>query len=332
MKILKWSVRIVVVLLGLLFFLLIAGFVYERVARHVVRNEFKPGGRLISINGHSMHIEESGTGGPLVVFESGLDPGGDLVWGEVQHDVSRFTSTLSYDRSGIMWSDRGNTTKTADVMAGELYSLLKASSHKGPYILVAHSLGGYITRCFVAKHPEEVAGVVLVDASHPDQFKKMPQAALALDELPPVWLIKLASATGIVRLFLKDTYSNTVKTDSINILTNAYRSTSLAAMLEEYQQVDQSAAEAGRVTTFGNIPLIVITGSGKQRINQFPTRVMGVQVYKLWMQLQADQVGLSSKGEQVFATKSGHYIQLEQPDIVVSAIRNLVANSNSMVK
>lgn len=97
-----------------------------------------------------------------------------MAWGQVQDRTAKFTSTVPYDRAGIMWSERGDNPKTCEAMADELYELLQRSENKGPFILVGHSLAGYLLRPFVAKHASEIAGIVFVDATHPDQWNRLP--------------------------------------------------------------------------------------------------------------------------------------------------------------
>jgi len=172
-RIMKWAKRVIFGVVGLIALLLAVGFVYEQIARTMVHKAFPAQGQLVPVGDHALHIISKGTGGPLVVFESGLDQGGEMAWGRVQDQTALFTSTVSYDRAGIMWSERGGNPKTCEAMADELYELLKKSNKEGPYILVGHSLAGYILRPFVAKHATEIAGIVFVDAAHPDQWNRL---------------------------------------------------------------------------------------------------------------------------------------------------------------
>jgi pimeloyl-ACP methyl ester carboxylesterase len=223
-----------------------------------------------------------------------------------------------------LWSERGNNPKTGEAMSMELHTLLKMANQNGPYLLVGHSLAGYILRSFVAKYPSEVLGIVLVDVSHPEQFQRFPQEIKALSSMPQDWLIKLANSIGIVRLFYKGQYPNTLKTDSINIINNSYLPCSLAAVTEENKNLDALAKEAGKITSFGDIPLVVITGTSENRRNEYPTKEIGLKVEKIWMQMQTELLELSTNSEHVLAINSSHYVQLEQPEVVIEAIRKLL--------
>jgi pimeloyl-ACP methyl ester carboxylesterase len=324
MKMLKWLRRILLSVLGLVLLLIIIGFTYEHITRYYIKKAIPTHGKLFDIGDHNLNLNLRGTGNPLVVFESGLDTGGSLVWRSVQDTVSKFTATASYDRAGILWSERGNNPKTGDAIAMELHTLLKKANQNGPYILVGHSLAGYLLRSFVAKYPDEVLGIVFVDVSHPEQLKRFPKEFVSMNSMPPDWVVRFANSIGIVRLFFTGQYPNTLKTDSLNIINNSYVPCSLSASQEESRNVEALANEAGKIKSFGNIPLIVITGTGENHRKGFPNQELATEVEKIWMQMQTELLGLSTDSEQILASKSGHYIQLDQPEVVVEGIRKLL--------
>jgi len=315
-KIFKWTKRISLSLLGLIIIIVLAGFIYEQISRINTKSKFPIQGELVSVGVHKLNYKSLGKGEPLVVFESGLDEGGFLSWQKVQEEVSKFTSTLSYNRAGILFSERGNSPKTGEAKADELYLLLKKTNNNGPYILVGHSLAGYMLRSFIAKYPQEVAGIVFVDVSHPDQSNRL---STSTTSPPPLSLIKFLNSIGVVRLFGGYSYPNTSKSDSINIITNAYRPESIPALLEEINNIELLAEEASKVNSFGDIPLIVITGTSINRDENF---------LKLWIQMQKELLDLSTVSKHILAEKSEHYIQLEQPEIVVQAIQELFNETN----
>src|SRR5262249_10819329 len=121
----------------------------------------KPIGRLVSVDGHLIHINCSGKGTPTVVLEAGAGAF-SFDWALVQPKVSTFTRVCSYDRACQAWSELGPQPRTALQKVHELHSLLKAARIPGPYVLVGHSAGGFIARQFQAKYPKEVVGIVLV--------------------------------------------------------------------------------------------------------------------------------------------------------------------------
>lgn len=326
----KWVKLLCLSVAGLIVLFLVVGFAYEQIARTIVQKAFPARGQSVSVGDHSLNVKSKGNGGPLVVFESGLDQGGAMVWGRVQDQTARFTSTVSYDRAGIMWSERGGNPKTCEAMADELYELLKKSDKQGPYILVGHSLAGYILRSFVAKHATEIAGIVFVDVTHPDQWNRLPPELNT--SLPPRWVIRLASNVGAVRLFVPSGYPGISKEDSLNVVVGAYFPVSLPAMQEEFQNVRSLADEAARINTFGDIPLIVITGTGENRKDEYPSEALAKTSIALWGEMQAELLKMSTRSKHVLAAKSGHFVMLSQPDVVIEAIKELVNRSHEKTK
>jgi pimeloyl-ACP methyl ester carboxylesterase len=320
----KWFKRISIGILIFIVFILLAGFAYEQISRNMALKKYPPHGSMIDVGGYKLHADARGKGGPVVVFESGLDGGGSLAWSKVQDEVAEFATAFSYDRAGILYSERGPQPKTGEAMAEELHTLLKKSGLKGPYILVGHSMAGIILRSFIKNHPQEVAGIVFVDTSHPEQLTRFPELAKAMEALPPDAMVKLASNLGLVRLMIKENYPSTLPADPTNIINNALFPSSLSAVLEEKNEFAPMSLIARDINSFGNIPLTVITGTSPNRINDFPDPEMGKKFIPAWLGLQKEQVVLSTKGTHVLAPKSGHYVQFDQPELVINAIRKMI--------
>src|SRR5205809_2756522 len=156
------AIIILVVLLGTLVLLLAAGAVYQITGTWRDRRRFPPPGHLVRFNERRMHILATGQGAPTVVFESGMGAS-CLSWTLVQPVVAEFSRAVSYDRAGHGWSDPACEARTAQQIAQELRALLNVSGVPGPYVLVAHSFGGYVSRAFAHLYRDEIAGMVLVD-------------------------------------------------------------------------------------------------------------------------------------------------------------------------
>lgn len=123
--------------------------------------------RRIPVDGRRVHLESAGHGRPVVVLEAGLGGSVDS-WSEVLPPIAGYTRVVAYDRAGLGGSSPGPTPRTASRLVEELGAALAASGEPGPYVLVGHSFGGAIVRLFAFRHPEKVAGLVLVDATHED--------------------------------------------------------------------------------------------------------------------------------------------------------------------
>jgi len=123
----------------------------------------------IDIGGLGLNVKVEGKGKPVVIFESGLG-GGYSDWANVQPEIAKVTRTFSYDRAGLGGSDKSKLERTTLNQVKELHGLLEKSKVKGPYIIVAHSIGGLNARLFADAYPKEVAGIVFVDSSHEEMF------------------------------------------------------------------------------------------------------------------------------------------------------------------
>lgn len=275
------------------------GFAYEQYSR---TSTPKPIGALADIGGYSLHYVKKGSGDVSVIFESGSDIGGHLPWTKVQDEIAKVATTLSYDRAGLMWSQRGDKARSGENMATELHTLLEKADVKKPYVLVGHSLAGFLLRSFVKKYPDEVKGIVFVDASHPEQNKYFETTS----SQTPLWLIDYANATGLIRLFMTQNYPNTTDEESINGIVKAMTYKGVHATIEEMNQFDALAEEAKNISSFKDIPLTIISGN----IND-----------KIWMQLQEKLLLLSTNSKQIKVEGAGHYIQLDKPNVVVDAIK-----------
>jgi pimeloyl-ACP methyl ester carboxylesterase len=132
--------------------------------------------------------------------------GGSLPnWAWVQSDIARKARVCSYDRAGSGWSDPGPKAMGLHETAEDLHALLTRAGIAGPYVLVGHSKGGLIVRQFASDHPEQVVGIVLVDAAHPDQFDLHPEYLNETEEMMPLlrWTPLLARL-GLMRLYATD--------------------------------------------------------------------------------------------------------------------------------
>ena len=135
--------------------------------------DYPPLGQSYDIGTHKMHLYCIGEGKPAIILESGASIG-ITNWREVQQKLSQNSRTCSYDRSGLVWSEKRKTKISAETVAKELNRLLTVSNENGPYVFVAASLGGIFARQYIENYPDQVFGLVLVDSSHPDQIEKMP--------------------------------------------------------------------------------------------------------------------------------------------------------------
>lgn len=149
------------------------GYLYQTIATARDQRQYPPPGKLIEIGGVRLHVQAMGEGSPTVVLETGLG-GMSSAWAWIQPEVAKFTRVVSYDRAGLGWSERDPAPQSPAQSARRLRRLLDACGLPSPFVLVGHSMGGLLVRVFADHYPDDIAGMVLLDPSHPDQHLRSP--------------------------------------------------------------------------------------------------------------------------------------------------------------
>jgi len=294
--------------------------------------------KLVDVGGHRLHINCTGKGTPTVVMESGA---GDFSfdWSLVQPRIARFTRVCTYDRAGYAWSDAGPMPRTMQQIVAELHTGLRKVGVKSPYLLVGQSLGGLIVRVYANQYPTEVDGMVLIDSSHEDNQILLNNKLVPLRELsrgraiPPVQL-KMRAPVGLSSAREVRPPSSVVpKVEApYDKLPPEIQQVRLWAVTQpnysdarrsEFDYLAEEVAlihidRSKREYPLGDIPLIVLT--------------RGKNADEGHQKLQADLVCLSRYSKQIIAQKSGHHIQLDEPELVTDAIRQVVDATRGRAK
>lgn len=321
----RWMKRIsLAVVTGVALFLAL-GTAYEQWARREVARSLPAPGRLIDIDGVRLHLHCSGQGSPVVILEAGTGPAASMAWTEVQPSVAEFTQVCSYDRAGLMWSDRGNAPRDGKQIAADLHALLSAAAVPPPYVLVGHSIGGVYTRVFVDRFPDEVAGLVFVDASHPDQWQRFPPELVQRARVPArARLIgPLLAQTGVLRV--KGGVPLRQLPPDVASTVNAYMPRSVPALLAESEAQDASMWQAREADALDSLPLVVLTAGRDPDV--FPpgvTSALRARFRPLWIELQEELATLSTNADHRVIENSGHFIQFDAPEAVTKAVTDVV--------
>ena len=148
----------------------------------------------------ALHLDCAGSGSPTTLIDAGAGSW-SIYYRDVQDELAELTRVCTYDRAGLGLSDPAEGPRTSSRMADELHRLLQASGEPGPYLLVGHSLGGYNIRIFQRRYGGDVAGLVLLDAAHPQQWERLPHIWAAVEAtLPSLQALPDAVAAGQVTL------------------------------------------------------------------------------------------------------------------------------------
>ena len=297
--------------------LAIAGYVYENISESRDRRVNLVTGGIVDVGGYWMYIYCVGQGTPAVILDSGL---GDshISWRKVQPQIGQFTQVCSYDRAGLGYSDSSPRPRTSKVIAEELHTFLHNAGISPPYILVGHSMGGFDVRMFASLYRSEVAGMVLVDSSHPEQRKRLPPA---LNDMDATWVreqefLEFTMPFGLPRLL-------GLCGDDAEVRAAECNFHSVHEGVAEMKAIATSAAQTASAGSLGEMPLAVLSRDPDKPQRDLPED-LDKPASEAWSEMQKELVQLSTRGTQVIAKNSGHYIQLDRPDAVVEGIRKVM--------
>lgn len=326
----RWLKRIFLGLAGLLVLAVVAGSIYEAVAWRRTLETYPPPGRMVDIGGRSMHIDCRGTGSPTVVFEAGLDVAGAIAWTLVHDSVAATTRACAYNRAGIVWSDPSPAPHNGITVANDLHATLAAAGETGPFVLVGHSLGGPYIMTYTKLYGADVAGLVFVDASHPEQVARMERVTGKATE-PPFAMLELAaklSWTGLVRLAASQVSFPKLPDQRPVEAIRAYLPRSLGQELMEAASIDSTFAEAGTFRDLGDRPIVVLTAMAPIDSATLAVLDMSPEQGKAfqgeWHSMHVEQAGWSTRSRHEVLVDASHYIQMDRPDAVIRAVREVV--------
>jgi pimeloyl-ACP methyl ester carboxylesterase len=302
-------------------------------------------GRLVDVGGFRLHLNCSGEGTPAVVLDAALG-GSSISWTLVQPEIARLTRVCSYDRAGFGWSDAGPMPRTAVRIADELRLLLDRGGVPPPYLLAGHSFGGLVMRIFAHRYRTEVTGLVLVDPAHPEDWvRPAPKEQVRIDRgvrlcrqgavaarlgvarvvAALVGAGALTPARGLVRMFSRGSLSREdegilapvrklppeARRPLRHFWTQPKFFEALGSQIESICTSSAETLEAG-ADGYGDLPLVTIssTNPSEYRIRK-----------------QEALARLSTRGRHIIASSSGHWIPLEQPEMIVGAIAGMLSDA-----
>lgn len=303
-----------------------------------------PPGELVDIGSHRLHIRCAGQGMPTVIFDAALG-GSSLSWSLVQPAIARVTRACSYDRAGFGWSDAGPMPRTAGRIVDELYELLRVDAVPRPYLLVGHSFGGLVMRLFTSRHPDDVAGLVLIEPAIPEEWVNPTEEQRALIArgvrlcrygataarsgfARVVSLLVSVGAPGLARIVVGMVSRGGLRREDEGILAPIWklppesrhilremwtRPQFFDALRSQIETICESAAEVMRAAPgdYADVPLVVISAARSDQ-----------------RRLRADSAlaRQSTRGRHLLAAESGHWIPLDAPQVVIDAIVTMVSD------
>lgn len=284
-----------------------------------------PPGQLIDLGGRRLHLNCVGTGSPTVFVENG-GGGFSVEWILVQQLVAKETRICTYDRAGYAWSDHGPMDEGVEQTMDNLHLLMRKASIATPVIMVCQSLGCFFARAYQRRYPEQIAGLVLVDGSHDDSVtlvldgKRLPMSLVSRDQLPRAYEEYRRGLPALKPGAANDPPFNRLPPD-----LQTARHWAFEKMVQEAGWLPNSLALAeswrdelvalrtqrlSEPHPLGNLPLLVLERTKETN--------------ETWHTQQVQLSQLSSAGKLIEAEGSGHAIHIERPDLVASAIKQLL--------
>jgi pimeloyl-ACP methyl ester carboxylesterase len=320
----KWVLLIIVVVVALPLALLAIGFLYQTIASQSDGDRYPPPGELVDIGGYRLHLHCTGerkADQPLVVIEAGSGSSSPD-WVLVQPEIAEFARVCTYDRAGLGWSDPGPQPRSSQQYASELHALLEAAGEEPPFLLVAHSLGAHTVRIYTDEHPEDVVGMVLVDARLPSG--DMPSNEMSTGQLA-LW--EFLARCGFFRLMGKQAMQVQAPAIAAKIPDYPYPIVWSPIYFEtnrlETMTVSESDKRARETGPFADLPLVVITSDTSGLFSQLPPDEMEAAEER-FRAGQQDLADLSTNGQFLIAEGSGHNIPVENPEIIVATVREMM--------
>ena len=303
-------------------------------AKAELQAEFPAPGQLVDVDGYQMHIHCVGEDSPTIILESGAGSF-STDWALIQPEVAKTNRVCVYDRAGYGWSERSLQPQSAVELTSALHTLLNNSGIEGPYIMVGHSLGGLYVRLFQQQYPNEVVGMVLVDSAHEEvrirsskEFRDAGDVFLSQFD-QQVKTFQVINEIGIMALSPSQCPANEkLPTDAqaAYCAVLAMDGRFFATLQEEYVLLN-TRIEQVRETNLddlGDMPLIVLeAGQFEWTGNDIESSVLD-EHKQLTHTLQQELAELSSQGKLITVEESGHFIQIEQPSVVVNAIYQVI--------
>ncbi|RYD55271.1 MAG: alpha/beta hydrolase [Sphingomonadales bacterium] len=286
-------------------------------------------------DGRRMNLYCTGTGAPTVILEGGWTTN-TIWWRGIQPRISATTRVCSYDRAGYGFSDAGPMPRTAGAIASDLAALLKAARVEGPYILVAHSLGGLPVRIFADRNMQRVKGMLLIDPSTPHMETRM-------DAASPGYAAEMSGMVDAVGTCAEGIAAGTLKADNPAsrpcvdppsktlpaAINDARRAQQLSpgyqrTAASEMRSIELSSKEVDASRRpWGAMPLIVLT-AGQSNAGPDVPKDKQAKLDAEWWAMHAEAAKLSTRGEHRLVPASSHFIPKDNPDLVVAAIEELI--------
>lgn len=291
---------------------------YHAAALRYYRSVYRAPGRIYNVNGYGMHLYCTGSGSPTILLDAGL--GNDsLDWDHVQPALSKTTRVCSYDRAGSGWSEPQPGTRDADQITSQLHALLQQAGVTGPLVLMGHSMGGIYIRDYASRYPQEIVGLIFVEAGTPllEARESVELRAASNISMFQYYFYQADSTLGIERLTGGCSYAPGAGDEYFErVRAEDECGKLLEPLMREYQNIKQSGDETVHTGPYGDLPVLIF--SRDLQIPQGPglPPKLETEIKAVWDQAQEELKALSSHSRRIIAKGSGHHIPRDRADLI----------------
>ncbi|MDJ0718384.1 MAG: alpha/beta hydrolase [Prochloraceae cyanobacterium] len=321
------------------FLILLMTTSYHAIATWIEDSQYKPPGQLIDIGGYKLHLYSQGKGNVTVVIDHSL---GGLDGYFLIKKIAKITRVCIYDRPGYGWSDPSPKKRCSEEVVRELDTLLSRAGIEPPYILVGDSFGSYNVRLYAHYFPEKVVGIVLTDGLHEKEMLKMSPllTALKLFFISGFIMSALGSILGIVRILGNIGIFELIKKELRQfpsqtlgrVKRSFYSYQHWITMWREMWNLDASARQVSKANNLSNIPIVSIKSSTFIRRSLLNFYMPLKAADRLRDKMHAELLKLSTNSTQIKATKSSHFVWVDEPETIASAIQQLLQKIKARVE
>lgn len=263
-------------------------------------------GRLVDVGGHRLHLDCTGTGRPTVVLQAGMGEVSPMMAAWLAPEVAGTTRVCVYDRAGRGWSDPVDHPQDGEAVATDLHNLLANAGEPGPYVLAGHSAGGIYTLSFAHLFPADVAGVVLLDSMHPDQYELLPSWPGFYERYRRASAVMPSlSRLGVSRLISDAQYGDlpaAQRSQERELLATPAHNRSVR---DEFNQIRTALGQAAKLDSLGDTPLVVLTAERDAE--------------PAWFTMQDDLATLSTDSVHRTLSDANHQMVVADEDVAAEA-------------
>ncbi|AUB38017.1 Pimeloyl-ACP methyl ester carboxylesterase [Nostoc flagelliforme CCNUN1] len=308
-------------------FLLVATTLYQAIACWF-EDQKPPPGQMFDVGGYRLHLYIAGNANPTIVLDHSL---GGIEGYLLVEELAKLARVCIYDRAGYGWSDRSPHPRSSNQIVTELDTLLTQAGIKPPYILIGDSFGSYNVRLYAHRFPQKVIGMVLTDGLHETAMLKMSfqLQALKLFFISGFAMSILGSILGIIRLMkicqvfevLKPELGKFPKHLLNSIKRSFCRPKHWITMSREMLNLGASGREVSIANHFGEMPIVNIKANSFFKASFWTIFIPLKGANQLRKQMHVELLKLSTNCTQLEASKSGHFIWVDQPDVIIDAVK-----------